>query len=162
MVTGKLIDILRQQECFMEYSDSDIFNYSPQQVFDVVADIEKYPVFLPGWINVDVISRQANTMEVEQELGFSFLNWRFTSRADFEPPFHIHINSTKGPFLSLDIDWTFAPFENNKTRVSIVAKSDSTPGPQHRFLHGIFSSSTQSLLDRFHARVQQIYSSSQQ
>jgi len=146
----------------MEYTDSSIFNYSPRQVFDVIADIERYPEFLPGWIKVDVISKHANGMEVEQELGFTFLNWRFTSRAEFEPPYHIHIISTKGPFLKLDIDWTFSPLENNKTRVSIVANTDTPLGPQHRFLHGIFSNSPKSLLDRFQARVQHIYSNNQQ
>ncbi|WP_455366947.1 type II toxin-antitoxin system RatA family toxin [Kaarinaea lacus] len=141
----------------MEYSDSAIFGYSPQQVFDVVADIEKYPEFLPGWITVEVLDRQTNSITVEQELGFTFLNWRFTSHATLEPPFHIHITSVKGPFLNLVIDWAFYPTDN-KTRVSIVAKTESLPGPQHRFMHGIFSNSTRTLLDRFKDRVQQIYS----
>lgn len=160
MMTGKFVDILYPQECFMEYSDSSTFNCSPQQVFDVVADIESYPEFLPGWIKVNVIKQEADYMEVEQELGFAFLSWHFTSKAIFEPPHHIHITSVKGSFLSLDIDWTFAPLNKDKTRVAIVAEMDSMPGPQHRFLYSVFSSSTRSLLDRFQERVQQVYSGS--
>ena len=58
MATGKLIDILDHQVCFMEFNDSAVFDYSPQQVFDVIADIEKYPEFLPGWISAKVLVNQ--------------------------------------------------------------------------------------------------------
>ena len=158
MATGKLIDILNHQVCFMEYSDSAIFSYAPQQVFDVIADIEKYPEFLPGWISAGIVERQGNTVKVEQELGFAFLNWRFTSEAVFEPPYHMHITSLKGPFLHLDIDWALYPVDTNNTSVSLLVKSDSAPGPQHRFLHGIFSNSARTLLGYFEQRVAQTYS----
>ena len=157
MVTGKLIDLFDHQVCFMEYNDTAVFDYSPQQVFDVIVDIEKYPEFLPGWISARVLDKQQNKLTVEQELGISLLNWRFTSEAIFEPPFHIHITSHKGPFLHLDIDWSFRPIEDTKTRVSLVVKSDSAPGPQHRFLHGIFSNSARSLLDSFEERLRKVY-----
>lgn len=158
MAAGKLIDRLERQVCYMDYSDSAIFNYAPQQVFDVIAGIEKYPEFLPGWISVGIVERQGNAMKVEQELGFSFLNWRFTSEAIFEPPYHIHIASLEGPLLNLDIDWSLTPVASNKTRVTLSVKFDSAPGPQHRFLHGIFSSSARTLLDYFEQRIMQIYS----
>ncbi|WP_455219495.1 type II toxin-antitoxin system RatA family toxin, partial [Kaarinaea lacus] len=144
MVTGKLIDIFDHQVCFMEYNDTAVFDYSPQQVFDVIGDIEKYPEFLPGWVSARVLSKEEEKMTVEQELGVAFLNWRFTSEAVFEPPFHIHITSHKGPFLHIDIDWSFCPVENTRTRVSLVVKTDGDPGPQHRFLHGIISNSAPS------------------
>jgi len=142
----------------MEYNDTAVFDYSPQQVFDVIGDIEKYPRFLPGWISVRIIDKQQNKLTVEQELGFTFLHWRFTSEAIFEPPFHLHITSHKGPFLHLEIDWSFSVVEDSKTRVSLVANADSPPGPQHRFLQGVFSSSTRSLLDCFEERIQSVYS----
>ena len=104
MATGKLIDILDHQVCFMEYNDTAVFNYLPQQVFDVIADIEKYPEFLPGWVSAKVIVNQQGNLTVEQEVGVAFLTWHFTSEALFEPPYHINITSKNGPFLNLDID----------------------------------------------------------
>ncbi|WP_455365454.1 type II toxin-antitoxin system RatA family toxin [Kaarinaea lacus] len=157
MITGKLIDVFDHQISLMDYSDSAIFDYAPQQVFDVIADIERYPEFLPGWISVNVVARQANTVEVEQKLGFALLSWCFTSDAIFEPPFHIHIKSLKGSFLHLDIDWVLTPVEDNKTRVSLVVKSDSAPGPHHHFLHSIFSNSTRTLLSYFKERLALVY-----
>ena len=159
MMTGKLIDILDHQVCFMEFNDTAVFDYSPQQVFDVVADIEKYPEFLPGWVSAKVLVNQQGKLTVEQELGVAFLTWHFTSEATLEPPFQLHITSVKGPFLHLDINWSFHPVENSRTRVSLVVKFDSEPGPQHRFLHGIFSNSARSLLNFFEERVHKVYSS---
>ena len=142
----------------MEYNDTAVFDFSPQQVFDVVADIENYPRFLPGWISARIIDKQQNKMTVEQELGFTFLHWRFTSQAIFEPPLHLHISSHKGHFFHLEIDWSFSAVEDNKTRVSLVAKADSPPGPQQRFLQGMLSGTTRSLLNCFEERIKNVYS----
>jgi len=156
MISGSLTDITNQQVYYMGYSDSAIFNYSPQQVFDVVADIEKYPEFLPGWITAQIVQRSGNNLQVEQELGIAFLKWRFTSEAVFERPYHIHITSLEEPFFHMVIDWTFFPVDENSTRVSLVIKSDSAPGPEHQFLRELLSSSTKSLLDHFRERVAQV------
>lgn len=142
----------------MEYSDTAVIDFSPQQVFDVVADIENYPRFLPGWISTRIINKQQNKMTVEQELGFTFLHWRFTSEAIFEPPLHLHISSHKGPFLHLEIDWSFSAIEDNKTRVSLVANADSPPGPQQRFLQAMLNGTTRSLLNCFEERIKNVYS----
>ena len=155
MISGNLVDILDCDGCFMEYSDSMVFNSSPQQVFDVVADIEKYPEFLRGWMSVEILQREDNKLLVDQQLGFPFMNWNFVAEALLECPYHIHIQSSKSDFLNLVVDWHFSPLENSKTRVILNIKTSSEPGPQHRFLHGILTSSSTSILDSFRQRVEQ-------
>ena len=157
MISNKLVDLYRNNVCFMEYDDTAIFDFNPQQVFDVVADIERYPEFLPGWRSAKLLDRENNTLVVEQELGFPLLNWRFESRATLEPPYQICIESSKGPFPDLEIRWGFTPVENDQTKVSLMIRSNSPPGPQHRFLHGMLSSASHSLLDYFRDRVSQVY-----
>lgn len=140
----------------MEYDDTAIFAFPPQQVFDVVADVERYPEFLPGWREVTILSEGRNHMTVEQEVGFAFLNWRFESRATLDPPRQIDIESTVDPFPDLFIQWRFVAVEGNKTKVSLSVNSGDSLQPQYRLLHGMFNNSSHPLLDRFKERVMQV------
>lgn len=160
MISDKLVNLNSGSVCFMEYDDTGVFDFSPQQVFDVVADIERYPEFLPGWRSVKLLDRENGNVTVEQEIGFPLLNWRFESRAILEPPYHISIKSTEGPFPNLEIRWGFAPVDKGQTKVSVIIHSNSAPGPQHRFLHAMLSSTSRSLLDYFRDRVSEVYSQS--
>ncbi|MGD8559564.1 MAG: type II toxin-antitoxin system RatA family toxin [Gammaproteobacteria bacterium] len=144
---------------FMEYDDSAVFDYTPQQVFDVISDIERYPEFLPGWQRVKIMRRDGNTLQVEQQVGMAFISWRFESRATFDPPDDITIHSINGPFANLETRWSLAPAGDNKTRVSLRMHSDKVPGPAYRFLQSLMNHTQGSLLDRFKARVKAVYSS---
>ncbi len=43
--------------------------FSCERVFDLAADIERYPEFLPGWIAAQVLRRQTHACDVHQILG---------------------------------------------------------------------------------------------
>jgi ribosome-associated toxin RatA of RatAB toxin-antitoxin module len=153
MISARLVNNYRDFICIMEYDDTTIFAFPPQQVFDVVADVERYPEFLPGWRKVKILSREDKHVTVEQEVGFAFLNWRFESRATLDPPYQIDIESSVDPFPDLHFRWSFVPVAGNKTKVSLIVKSSNSLSPQYRFLQGMFSNSSRSLLDRFKERV---------
>ena len=158
MTSGNLVDTFSHQVCYMEFSDSAKFDYPQPKVFDVVADIERYPEFLPGWQKVSIKEANGHTVVAEQELGIATFSWCFNSRAVFEQPSHIHVSALDGPFQHLDIDWRFESFDENHTQIYLTIKTDSAPGPQYQFLHALVSSSTHSILDRFRERVAQVCS----
>lgn len=80
-------------------------------LYRVVADVEHYPAFLPGWRSVRVIRRQTDTLLVEQQLGFGPLTLRFRSTARPQPPTRLRIHSDDGPFQHLSIDWRIEPID---------------------------------------------------
>jgi len=77
--------------------------FAPAQIFDLVADIERYPDFLPWWISVSIIKRELDICDVEQVLGRGPVRIQFASRAVLTRPERIDITSSDGPFRHLAI-----------------------------------------------------------
>ena len=78
-----------------------------ESLFDLVADIERYPEFMPGYVSARIRSRQGMKLVVDQRLGLAGFQRGFTSVATLERPHRITIRSSQAPFRHLDIDWLF-------------------------------------------------------
>src|SRR3546814_13259112 len=62
------------------HAEQRVLPYRPDQVFDLVADIERYPEFLPWCVAARVRSRQENEVVADLVIGFKMIRERFTSR----------------------------------------------------------------------------------
>ncbi|HZF42067.1 MAG TPA: type II toxin-antitoxin system RatA family toxin [Sphingomonadaceae bacterium] len=82
--------------------------WTPEQMFDLVADVARYPEFLP-WVSAARV-RQDGPDQIIAELvvGFSGFKERFTSRVRTERPHRIVIDYVDGPLKFLDNEWTFS------------------------------------------------------
>lgn len=94
--------------------------YSCEQLFALAADIEAYPEYLPGWLEVQIIERSDTHLLVRQQLGLQLLRQPFTARAELDRPQRITVRSNDGPFRELSIEWRFQPEGSRQCRVSLV------------------------------------------
>jgi coenzyme Q-binding protein COQ10 len=85
------------------------------KVYQVVADVEKYPEFLPGVTKVARL--EGDVVEMTVSLGPIDVSW--TSKAAFEPHTSIVIELVEGPFRQMDVRWEFTP-QGDKTKVKYV------------------------------------------
>ena len=83
--------------------------YTPEQMFDLVADVGRYDEFLPWVAAVRVKSDSETEMVADLVVGFRALKERFTSRVAKQWPRHIHVDYLDGPLKYLKNDWTFEP-----------------------------------------------------
>lgn len=81
--------------------------FNPKQMFDLVMDIEKYPLFLPWCVGSKIISQ--NDLEVVGQLTVAKagLQKSFTTRNRLFSPEKIEISLVDGPFKRLDGVWQF-------------------------------------------------------
>lgn len=81
--------------------------FSPAQMFDLVADVEKYPQFLPWCAAARLVKRDEKeiigTLTVEK----SGLRKSFTTRNRYQYPQSMDIALVEGPFKSLSGRWDF-------------------------------------------------------
>ena len=82
--------------------------YTVEQMFDLAADIERYPEFLPHWSHARVLRQENDVLYVEQELDIGIRRLRFQSRAVLDRPFRLHISSEASLFRKMEIEWRFA------------------------------------------------------
>jgi coenzyme Q-binding protein COQ10 len=81
--------------------------YSPEQMFDLVADVARYGEFLPWVVAVRVREDGPTEMIADLVVGFKGISERFTSKVNKDRPNHIHVDYIEGPLQHLTNDWTF-------------------------------------------------------
>ena len=89
------------------HSETRRLAYSPEQMFDLVADVARYPEFLPWLSAVRVRSDVATAMVADVVVGFKGLRESFTSRVSKDRPRRIHVDYVEGPLKFLRNDWQF-------------------------------------------------------
>jgi len=81
--------------------------YTPEQMFDLVADVARYPEFLPWVTAVRVRSDNPTEMVADLIVGFKGLRETFTSKISKDRPGHLHVDYVDGPLKHLSNDWHF-------------------------------------------------------
>ncbi len=81
--------------------------YTPEQMFDLVADVARYPEFLPWVSAIRVRSNDDTQMVADMIVGFKGLRETFTSKVEKVRPERIHVDYLEGPLKHLHNDWRF-------------------------------------------------------
>ena len=89
--------------------------YTPEQVFTLVGDVDRYPEFVP-WITAMRATPPheeapgVSVLDAQASVGFSFLREAFTTRVRREGPDKvIRVSLVSGPFRRLENSWAFKP-----------------------------------------------------
>ena len=89
--------------------------HTPEEMFDLVADVEKYPLFLPLCEGLKVRSRVASeggreTLIADMSVGYKAIHETFTSKVKLDrEKLKIMVAYLDGPFRALDNLWSFKP-----------------------------------------------------
>jgi coenzyme Q-binding protein COQ10 len=97
------------------HSERRILPYPPREMFALVADIERYPEFLPWCIAARIRSREDNVVIADLVIGHSFIREKFTSRVTLQPApddtseARIDVEYIAGPMEHMSNRWIFRP-----------------------------------------------------
>jgi coenzyme Q-binding protein COQ10 len=89
------------------HSETRHLPYSPEQLFDLVADVQRYDEFLPWVVAVRVRSSSATETVADLVVGFNAFKERFTSRIQKDRPRRICVDYVEGPLKYLHNEWKF-------------------------------------------------------
>ena len=84
--------------------------YTPEQMFDLVADVGNYRKFLPWVVATRVRSNTDTEMLADMVVGFKSLRESFTSRVSKDRPHEIRVHYVDGPLSDLENIWLFRPY----------------------------------------------------
>ena len=129
--------------------------YSPEQMFDLVLDVEHYPAFVPGWRRSRILERGKDSLRVEQIAGIGPLEQRFESVAHFHRPRQIEIHSSGSGPLALSVHWRFEP-HGQGCRVEFCTRFREQ-GMLARLAAGSLDATAGPILEAFVARAGQLY-----
>lgn len=102
------------------HSEQRFLPYTPDQLFELVADVKRYDEFLPWVTAVRVRSSSETEMVADLIVGFGAFRERFTSRVAKNRPSAIHVDYVEGPLKFLHNEWRFEPAEGGTNLVFTV------------------------------------------
>lgn len=91
------------------HGETRFLPYTPEQMFDLVADVGRYAEFLPWVSAVRIRSNSATEMVADLIVGFKGLRETFTSKVEKARPSRIHVDYIDGPLKYLTNEWKFRP-----------------------------------------------------
>jgi coenzyme Q-binding protein COQ10 len=131
--------------------------FSCEQLFDLVAEIERYPEFLPGWRSARINKRAGNTCYVSQEFALGPLQVQLDSQATLLRPSQIDITSSDPRFRTCRCLLRVLPVEPARCRLSIEANLVLNSDLLQALLNHVESVSLDSIMAAFEARAHQLY-----
>lgn len=86
--------------------------WSAVEMYDLVADVKRYPEFLPWVVATRIKSDSETEMVADMMVGFSALREKFTSRVHKDRPRRIAVEYLDGPLKRLSNTWEFKVHED--------------------------------------------------
>ncbi len=134
--------------------------WSPEQMFDLVADVKRYGEFLPWVVGTRIRSDDGEEMVADILVGFSALREKFTSKVHKHRPGAITVEYLDGPMKSLSNVWHFSAGDDGGCRIDFVC--------DFAFRNALFEKLAGQYLDRafrkmvgaFEARAAKLYGAS--
>jgi coenzyme Q-binding protein COQ10 len=91
------------------HAETRALAYSPEQMFDLVADVARYQEFLPWVVATRIRQRDDRAILADLIVGFGPLRETFTSRVALDRPQAIDVDYVEGPLNRLHNSWRFKP-----------------------------------------------------
>jgi coenzyme Q-binding protein COQ10 len=99
------------------YTQREHLKYTASQLFDLVADVERYPEFLSWVIESRIRHRKDHTILVDMTIAAGPLRKRFSTARVLHRPHQIDISSHDPLFDRFEQRWNFEPATNGGTNV---------------------------------------------
>jgi len=131
--------------------------YSPEQMFDLVADVDRYPEFLPWLINARVYGRSEAGFQADLVVGFRMFKERFTSRVKLDRPHHITVDYIRGPLRYLHNEWIFHHVEDGGCAIDFWVDFEFRNRMFERLAGTVFTEAVSRMVRAFELRARAVY-----
>jgi coenzyme Q-binding protein COQ10 len=131
--------------------------FSREQVFDLAANIERYPEFLRGWISVRIRKRESNICYVDQVVGLGPVRVQFSSKAVLLRPERIDVISWDPPFRRFGLSWVIEARPSGGCTISIVADLELRSRLLQKVADRVLPDTVGDIILAFEARARRLY-----
>jgi len=130
--------------------------FSCEQMFALVNDIEKYSEFLPHCLSSEVHHRDNDEVQATLHIGAAGLSKSFTTRNRLQANKMIEIRLVDGPFNHLEGFWRFDELDAG-CRISFDLEFEFAGRMLSMLLGPIFDQITEKMVDSFCDRAEKMY-----
>jgi coenzyme Q-binding protein COQ10 len=143
------------------HAERRVVAHTPHQLFVLVADVVRYPEFLPWCHAARIRRRESATIEIaELAIGFGPFHEKFVSRVVLDPddPGGPRIDTTgiEGPFRLLRSRWVFRPHAEG-TLIDFELEFDFRSLLLQKTVQLLFGEAVKRMVSAFETRAMQLY-----
>ena len=139
------------------HSETRYLPYSPEHLFELVADVARYDEFLPWVVAVRVRSSSESETVADLVVGFNAFKERFTSRVVKHRPGSICVDYVEGPLKYLHNEWTFEPSADGGTNLRFAVDFAFKSRLFESLAGAMFDRALRRMTDAFEQRAAALY-----
>ncbi len=139
------------------HSEKRTLPYSAEQLFELVADVEKYSAFLPWCQACRISKREENMIYADLIIGYKMVQEKFTSKVTLTKPDEIHVEYIKGPMKHLSNHWKFIPEPDNSCTIDFFLDFEFKNKIFQNLIGVFFEKALRKMVSAFEARAKDLY-----
>jgi coenzyme Q-binding protein COQ10 len=138
------------------HAEKRVLPYTDEQLFDMVADVRRYPEFLPWCVGARIVSRSETELVADLTIGFKMFRETFRSQVLLERPHHVHVRYLTGPFRYLNNHWRFRPVQGG-TEVDFFVDFEFKSRLLQAVIGTVFNEAVRLMVRAFERRAYVLY-----
>jgi len=136
---------------------SALVQFSAEQMYELVNDIENYPQFMQGCTAARVISVTEEELVGELTLSKAGIRQTLVTRNALVPGREMSMELLEGAFTNFSATWRFNPLTEEACKVTLEMEFEFAGGLMDFAMERLFSSSANSLVDALVQRARHVY-----
>jgi len=140
-----------------QHSERRTLPYSAHQMYMLVADVSRYPEFLPWCIGARIFKRSGDEFWADLVIGFKMFREKFTSRVRLYPENRIEVDYVKGPLKYLHNEWSFEDAGEGQCVLDFVVDFEFKNPLFEKLVGGLFTEAVHRMVFAFEARARELY-----
>jgi len=143
-----------------EHTEERILPHRPEAIFDLVADVESYPEFLPWCTATRILERGENHMVAEMAVGYKSIRERYKSDVKLDrAAMTIEVTAIDGPFKHLSNHWCFENADSDHCKVHFHIEFEFGSWILQQIIGAFFEDVVAKMVSAFETRADQVYKS---
>lgn len=139
------------------HHEKRILPYRPDQLFDLVAAVDRYPEFLPWCKAVRIVQQDKDSLTADLRIGYKILTETFRSEVRLQRPHRIEVRYLSGPLSHLSNTWMFAPKGGAATEIAFEVDFDFHSSLLGAAMDMFFDKALTKMVAAFESRAAQLY-----
>ena len=146
-----------------QFSTRRRVRHSAEDMFDLVADIERYPEFVPLCRSTRVGQRRTvgegiETLRSEMTVAYKIISETFVTRVTLDKPrLQIHVQYLEGPFRQLENRWTFVPLGEHACEVEFFISYEFRSRTLGFLMGSMFDTAFRRFAEAFERRADAVF-----
>lgn len=139
------------------HAEKRVLRHAPQHLYALVADVAKYPEFLPWCLASRIRSRDDDKLVADLIIGFQMFQERFTSHVRLdEEAMAIHVEYAEGPFKYLTNTWRFLEHEDG-CEIDFYVDFEFNSRILQTVIESLFTEAVKRMVSAFETRADTLY-----